>query len=167
MDKLRKKFSKIYDKNVDKIYRFVFLKVSSPERAEDITSKVFLRGWEAFQNEERKIKNPPAFLYKIARNLVIDFYRERDKAQIISTENLQMADSGQGLEEKAILNSDIEMVRNGLKNIKDEYQEVVVWYYLEGLSTKEIAKILDKSPGAVRVTVHRALKALKKEIEEA
>jgi len=167
MDKLRKKFSKIYDKNIDKIYRFVFLKVNSQERAEDITSQVFLRGWEVFQNEERKIKNPSAFLYKIARNLVIDFYRERDKAQIISTENLQMADSGQGLEEKAILNSDIEMVENGLKNIKDEYQEIIVWYYLEGLSTKEIAEILDKSPGAVRVTVHRALKALKKEIEEA
>ena len=51
-------------------------------------------------------------------------------------------------------------------NLKDEYQEVVIWHYIDDLSITEIAKMLKKSEGTVRVTLHRALKAVRKEIEE-
>ncbi len=167
MDRLKKKFSTIYDKNVEKIHRFVFLKVSSQGKAEDITSQVFLKGWQAFQEKGNSIKNPRAFLYQIARNSIVDFYRERDKAQTVSVDDIQLADSSQGIEEKMMLDSDAEIVKKGLRNIKSDYQEVIVLYYLEGLSVKEIASITERSPGAVRVSVHRALKALRKEIREA
>ena len=86
----KQKFSKIYNQHIEKIYRFIFLKVNSQERAEDLTSKTFLKGWEAFKNSgnssQNTIDNPRAFLYKIARNLVIDYYREKGRTQIISTE---------------------------------------------------------------------------------
>ena len=69
------------------------------------------------------------------------------------------------LEEKALLTSDLEQVKAALAYIKEEYREVVVWYYLDELQVPEIAKMLDKSEGTCRVLIHRALKALKNELK--
>jgi len=160
---LRKEFSKIYDQHINKIYRFIFLKVNSAEIAEDLTSETFLRGWGSFR-ENQKVENPSAFLYKIARNLIIDFYREKGKAQIVSSEGIKIIDPRINFEEKAALNSDLEQVRTALANLKDDYQDVIIYHYLNELSVPEIAKILDKSEGTVRVTIHRALNALKNEL---
>lgn len=163
MANIRKIFSKIYDSYVEKIYRFIFFKVSSKEIAEDLTSETFLRGWKTFKNEKNNIENPPAFLYKIARNLVIDYYREKGKFQVVSAENIALIDPRTNLEEKMITNSDLEMVKKALFNLKDEYQEAIIWYYLDGLSVSEIAKLLDRTEPATRVLISRALKTLKKE----
>jgi len=156
----RKIFSSIYDKYVNKIYRFIFIKVSSQEIAEDLCSETFLRGWQVFK-ERRDIENPPAFLYQIARNLIIDHYREKGKAKIVSAEYSQIIDPKTDLEEKAISSSDFDNIRQALAGLKEDYQTVIIWHYLDDLSVPEIAKILDKSEGAVRVSLHRALKTLK------
>lgn len=161
----RKIFSSIYDEYVNKIYRFIFIKVSSQEIAEDLCSETFLRGWQVFK-ERKDIENPPAFLYQIARNLVIDHYREKGKAKIVSAEYSQITDPKANLEEKAISSSDLDNIRTALVSLKEEYQDVIIWHYLDDLSSPEIAKILDKSEGAVRVMLHRALKALKGEINK-
>jgi len=162
---LRKEFSKIYDKYIDKIYRFVFLKVNSPEVAEDLTSETFLRGWQTFriQNSEFRIQNPPAFLYQIARNLVIDYYREKGKVQLVSAD-YRIIDPRINLEERANLNSELEEVKRGLAELKDEYQDVIIYRYLDELSVPEIAKVMQKSEGTVRVLLHRALNALRNEL---
>ena len=165
---LQQEFSKIYDQYINKIYRFIFLKVNSQEIAEDLTSETFLRGWRTFREEEKEINNPPAFLYQIARNLVIDFYREKGKAQIISTEYAQIYDFRENPEERALLSSDMEMVKRAIGNLKEDYQTAVICYYLDDLSAPEIAKIMNKPEGTVRVMLHRALKSLKGELcEEA
>ena len=156
----RKIFSSIYDKYVNKIYRFIFIKVSSQEIAEDLCSETFLRGWQVFK-ERRDIENPPAFLYQIARNLIIDHYREKGKAKIVSAEYSQITDPKTDLEEKAISSSDFDNIRQALADMKEDYQDVIIWHYLDDLSVPEIAKIFDKSEGAVRVMLHRALKSLK------
>jgi len=174
MDNLKKRFSQIFDKNIDKIYRFIFLKVSSPEIAEDLTSETFLKAWEAFQktqnpisSTQKEIKNPSAFLYKIARNLITDHYREKGKVQIISADYVRMFDPRTNLEEKAALTSDIDTIRLALSNLKEDYQDVIIWYYLNQFSISEIAQTLGKSEGAVRVMLHRALGALKNELNQS
>ncbi len=167
MSNQKKKFSKIYDKNVEKIYRFVFLKVSSQERAEDITSQVFTKGWESFRDGDKEIKNPSAFLYQIARNLVVDFYRQKGKAQIMSPEEAgDMSDPGIDLEKEANTDLEIEMVKKSLSSLKEDYKDVIILRYLDGFSTEEVAEVMGKSRGAVRVMLHRALKSLRKQIEE-
>ena len=82
MDKLRKQFSHIFDKHIDKIYRFIFLKVNSQDVAQDLTSETFLRCWEKYRQNQERIENINAFLYQIARILVIDHYREKGKNQV-------------------------------------------------------------------------------------
>ena len=164
MDNHQKNFSQLYDQYIDKIYRFVFLRVNSQEVAEDLTSETFLRGWRSFKDEEKKIINPSAFLYQIARNLVIDFYREKGKVQVFSAESTPINDPRINLEEKALLGSDIDTVKQAIGNLKEDYQAVVIWHYLDDLSVPEIANVMEKPEGTIRVMLHRALKALKKEL---
>ena len=167
MANLRKAFSKIYDQNIDKIYRFIFLKVNSQEIAQDLSSETFLRTWEKFkQGKGNPIQNPGAFLYRTARNLVIDHYREKGKAQVISADLAPIIDPREDLEEEAILKSDFDMIKTALSELKDDYQDVIVWHYLNDLPISEVSKLLDRSEEATRVLLHRALKSLKVEINK-
>jgi RNA polymerase sigma-70 factor (ECF subfamily) len=163
-DDSREQFSKIYDQYIEKIYRFVYLKVDSQETAQDLTSRVFLKGWEAYQRSQN-IKNPRAFLYKIARNIVIDYYRQKDKKKTVPIDVvLPIADSRNSVYDKAVLDADIESIKLSIQKLKKEYQDVIIWYYLEDMSAEQIAEVLDKSAGTVRVLIHRALESLKKEV---
>ncbi len=172
MPKPEKIFSKIYDQYINKIYRFIFLKVNSQEIAEDLCSETFLRGWEAFkksQNPETnpKIENPQAFLYQIARNLVIDHYREKGKVQLVSVDYNPIIDPRQNLDEKSLLDSDIEQIRLVLTGLKEDYQSVIIWHYLDDISVREIAQMMSRTEEATRVLLHRALGALRKRINSA
>jgi len=162
-------FGKIYDLYVSQIYRFIFFKVSNKEEAEDLTANVFLRTWQ-YINEmgAETIGNLQAFLYQVARNAVIDFYREKAQRGLTSSEDLkiELKDQGQNLAEKIQNSSMLEEVQDALQQLKDEYREVVILRFIEEMNVSETAKILGKSKGAVRVLLHRALKTLREILTE-
>jgi len=167
MDSLTEQFSQIYDQYIEKIYRFVYLKVNSQEVAQDITSKVFIKGWEAFNKQGADIKNPSAFLYQIAKNSVIDHYRAKGRTNIVSTDAVaELADAGKTIENKAILNADVDMVKTAIQKLKKDYQDVLIWHYLDDMPIGQIAEMIDKKEGTVRVMLHRGLKDLKGIIKE-
>ena len=168
MSNIEKNFSTLYDQYINKIYRFVFLKVNSEEVAQDICSEAFLRTWQSFKKagnpgHTRQIENPSAFLYQIARNLVVDHYREKGRTQFVSLQSLPIVDPNISIESKIAFNSDLEQVKTALANLNDDYQNLIIWHYLDDLSIPEVAGILNKQEGAVRVQLHRALKCLREE----
>jgi len=159
-------FTEAYDLYIDKIYRFVYFKISDPVEAEDLTSSVFLKTWNYVQqNSITDEKTLPALLYKIARNSVIDYYRKLSNENQISiegeNEGVDIEDSKQDLKKKFELDSDMENLREKLNQLKDEYREIIVLKYVDELSNTEIAEILGKSKGNVRILSFRALNALK------
>jgi len=158
-------FSKIYDLYVDKIYRFVYFKVSSIPEAEDITSQIFLKIWQlSLEGKIKAEKSFQAFLYKIARNTVIDYYRDlRNKRQTVSLEEAINTPDEKTVAQDKEMDKEIEKedLAEKIKKLKSEYQEIIILHYLNELSIKEIADILKKRKGNVRVILHRALKALK------
>jgi len=166
MPDARKTFSQIYDKYINKIYRFVFLKVNSQEIAEDLTSEAFSKTWVVFKENQDEIKNVRAFLYKTANNLIIDHYREKGRDRTISVENLSVIDPRQDLEKHVLLNSDMNNVRQALVHLKEDYQNVILWHYLDDLPMPEVSELLNRSEQATRVLLYRALKALKQKIEK-
>ncbi len=167
MDKrIKKQFSQLYDKNIQGIYRFIFFKVNSEELAQDLTSDVFMKAWEVFQRENNLIDNKRAFIYRIARNLVIDYYRIKDRTRTLPIEDIPLSERGKSLEESVLINSDMEMVKRKLLSINDNYRSVLSLYYIEELSIKEVSKIIKKSEGATRVLLHRAINSLKEKIRE-
>lgn len=158
-------YGEFYDLYVDKIYRFVFFKVNSVEDARDLTSEVFLKVWQ-YLKDDKKIKNLNAFVYMVARNAVIDFYRlksrKEENEEFITELHLGIADDGLLL--KQIGDAEVKEVLSALNKLKDEYREVIILYYLDQLSVKEISRVVGKTPGAVRVLIHRAINALKSSI---
>lgn len=161
-------YGRFYDLYIDKIYRFIFFKVNSIEDAKDLTSEVFLRTWQ-YIKEDKKIKNLNAFVYMVARNCIIDFYRSRSRKEeneeFVSESHFNIADK-QLIAERLGEDLEVSEVLQALTELKDEYREAIILHYLDELSTKEIAQILEKTPGAVRVLVFRALNALKEAINK-
>lgn len=155
-------FEKIYDFYVPKIFRFVFLKIGDKELAEDLTSETFIRFWKYIQSSEVRNESAEPVLYKIARNLIIDFYRKKE----IVTESLDdaviefVSDKSMDFLEKMINREEVEEMMESLKQIRDEYQEIIILRFVEDLTIEEISKITGKSQGSVRVLSHRAIKAL-------
>jgi len=165
MSDVKAQFSLIYDQYIERIYRFVYLKVSLKETAEDITSKVFTKAWEAYQKDSQSIQNMSAFLYRIARNMTVDHYRQKDRTKTVSFDNVpQVADHKTDIHQKAVINSELEQVKAALANIKEDYQDVIIWHYLEDMPTEQIAQLLGRPAGTVRVMLHRGLEMLKNEL---
>lgn len=158
-------FAKLYDNLAPQIYRFTLFKVKSPQEAEDITSEAFLKVWHYIHGGEVEIKSLRAFVYRVTRNLIVDYYRVR--AQRISLDSVPL----EAVEETiphdstmsatAELESDVALLYRTLLELKEEYREVLVLKYIDDLSTEEISEILHKNAGAVRTQLSRALSALR------
>ena len=162
-----KSFSELYKAFVDPIYRFIFFKVSNVEVAQDLTSEVFLRCWKDLnKNNSDAVKHFKPYCYKIARNLVIDYYRAgvyKKELQIDQYKNIL----GKKEIQKEIENKiEVEGLLNIIEILKESYKEIIVLKHIEQLSLSEISKIIDKSPVATRVLLHRANQALKREYEK-
>lgn len=160
-------FLELYDVNVGKIYRYIYFRVGSEEHAQDLTSEVFLKSWQYITqrsiDKRQPLKNPRAFFYQIARNLIIDFYRQKDKAPLSLEEiaDRPIADKTSGPKEIASISLDMVSVKKALLRLNDDYREIIIWRYLDELEIREIAEILDKREGAVRTLLSRALASLK------
>lgn len=160
-------FGELYDFYAPKIFRFIRLKVGSQVLAEDLSSESFLRIWEYLQGQGRRVEDSfQALLYKIARNLIVDHYKRKSSQEILMDDDFrEFLEKKPGKDEITSKEQATE-VHAALIYIKEEYQDVIIFYYIDELSVDEIAKILDKSQGAIRVLLHRALKSLKRALEK-
>ena len=175
-------FGELYDIYIDQIFRFIYFKVSTKEEAEDLSAEVFLKTWQHINDEEKKdIDNLKSFLYRTARNLVIDSYRQRKKnvqeSYTTHSEDNQdeskkrkqeemLTDTRKNPLEKLELHSDIAELKKAIEKLNNDYREAILLRYVEEMKMVEIAKIIDRSKGATRVLVHRAIQALKKIVEK-
>jgi len=170
-DKDKEAFSRVYDMYVRQIYRFIYFKVSDKEEAEDLTSAVFLKTWNYIANNNIvEYKNLKSLIYKIARNTIIDHYRKSNLRNNLTIDNpdlnLEVVDNKQDISKQIEVVSEFEELKDKLQELKDEYREVIVLRFINELTITEIAIILNKSKGNIRVLQHRALKALRELMSE-
>ena len=165
----REAFIEAYDLYVDQIYRFIYFKVSSSDEAHDLTSAVFLKTWNYIQtNSLKDVNTLRALIYKIARTSVIDHYRKNYQVDSIDRKDkeIDIPDERQDIKKQAEVSSDIQTVEEKLKELKGEYREVIILRFIDELTIKEIAEIVDKTRTNTRVLLHRATKALRELMEE-
>ncbi len=163
-----KQFLSLYDQHVGKIYRYIFFRVCSEELAQDLTSEVFLKSWQNLSGSSaKKLDNPRAFFYQVARNCVADYYRQKDKSPLSLEEiaDAAITDKSEAVSDKTMRELEMEEVMSALTKINQDYREVIVWRYLDEMEIKEISDILKRSEGAVRVLISRALASLKEAIK--
>lgn len=155
-------FGQIYKIYYRKIYRYLRINLNSQEAAEDLAQETFLKAWRSistfFAYSGGSLQ---AFLFRIARNLMIDLSREK-KEFPLDTEIESKDDFEEGLDRK----TNIETVQKALSKLEDEDKQLVILRFFEEMPHADIAQIIDSNEGAVRVKLHRILKKLKGIINE-
>lgn len=160
-------FIEAYDLYADDIYRFVFFKIGKTEDAKDLTSAIFLKVWNFAQSQGLdESKSLRAFIYKTARNSIIDYYRQQRESEVRLDDGENkfseiFTDEKQDLLLQAEFSSDIGLVRDALGKLKEEYRETIMMRFIDELSFVEIAEITGKSSGSIRIQAFRALRSLR------
>jgi RNA polymerase sigma-70 factor, ECF subfamily len=154
-------FTRLYDGYVERVYRYIYFRISDDIATEDLVSQVFLKAW---QNLDRyKIGGSPyiAWLYTIARNLVIDHYRSK-REMVPLEEAIALPSDLQSPDEEAQLHFDLEALRDALQFLTGDQQQVLVLKYIAGLPNENIAKLMNKREGTIRGLQMRGLQILAK-----
>ncbi len=155
-----KQFLDAYDELADVLFRHCYFRVSDRERARDIMQETFTRAWEYMVGggEIQKIKS---FLYRIANNLIIDYYRKRKES---SLDVLREAgfDIATGEHDKWSDAIDAKAVIQTLNALDVKYRDALIMRYIDDLSPGEIAAALQETENAVSVRIHRGLEKIKK-----
>ena len=154
-------FGELYSIYLDRIYRYVFYQVKDKMTAEDLTEEIFLKAWKAIGRYKQKKLAFSAWLYRIAHNYIIDYFRTR-RQHLVLEEATLAADSNpeQEAEEKLIQQE----LAEAISYLPPQQRQVIILKFIEGLDNREIAQIMQKRQGAVRVMQMRALMALRQKL---
>ncbi len=164
----RTAFTRLYDLHYDRIYRHVLYRVRSVQDAEDLSQQVFLQAWQAMGRYRATGAPFVAWLFTIAHNLTMSFYRHNKRVRRQEGDDAMELDRvvAEGdPEEQAEARVDQERVRAAIVRLRPEQQLVLSLRFLENLSHHDIAETLGKSDGAIRVIQHRALQELRRIME--
>lgn len=155
------KFSDLYNHYIDKIYKFIYYRVSDKNICEDIISDVFLKALENIKNFDLKRAYFSAWLYKIAYNSTVDYYRQKkDFTDIDSLWDL----GDDNFLKNFNNNSKIEEIKKYLENFSNSQKEIIIMRVWDDLSYKEISEITGKSEASLKMSVSRILSKLRKDI---
>lgn len=160
-------FGDIYDRLVVPIYRYVYYRVSRDE-AEDLTEVVFLKVWEKRQSYKKQKGNSfSSWVFRIAHNIVVDHYRENAKAEIVGLSEDLRSDRREN-DPEARLQGQFEQLElaAAIRKLPELQQQVIVLKFVNEFNNNEIAEVLEKTVGAVRVIQFRALARLKDLLEK-
>jgi RNA polymerase sigma-70 factor (ECF subfamily) len=153
-------FGDLYVHYLDDIYKYIFYRVGDEKRAEDLTERVFIRAWEAIEGYEPRGYPLSSWLYRIAHNAVVDYYRADKGEKPLDAVAFTLADDSLGPEETLIKKREVSNLLEAIAQLSEEKQRLIALRFVEGLSHAHVAQILGKSEGACRVIQHRALAAL-------
>ena len=158
-------WARLYEEYFPRIYRYIALRVQSQTEAEDLAEQVFLKALESSPSFKWRGAPISAWLFRIARNQVID-YRRTDKSKRTLPLNESLVSDTIDPERAAERDSDIRQLIQAVGQLTQAQRDVIELRFAGGLSTAEVAKILGKSIGAVRVLQHAALAALRGKLSD-
>lgn len=150
-------FGQLYDFYFEKIFRFVYYRVSHKETAEDLTEDVFVKAW--LRVSTVKPESFTGWLYSIAKNIVIDHYRQK-KVILDLTELEGILESDQNVSEETNTVMEQKLFMQMLRKLTPEQQIIIKLKFIEGLENDEISELIAKSEGSIRVAQHRAIQRL-------
>lgn len=151
-------FAEIYRRHVTNVYRYLFSRVENVDDAQDLTTQTFLAAKESIANYQRR-GSFAAWLMGIARHKATDSFRKR-KSPLPLTLVEQISSPESSVEEKIDRQFRLEIIARSLKNLTPERAEAISLRIFAGLSTVEVAQVMNKTEASVKMLVHRAVKDL-------
>ncbi len=158
-----KALAEIYDTHSPGMYRYAMRLLGDAALAEDCVAEAFARFLKSLQEGRGPREHLQAYLYRIAHNWIVDFYRKQEETSGLSDAVRSEADVP---EEEAAKRIRQAQMRNAILSLTPDQQQVISLKYLEDWSNEEIARALKKPVGAVKSIQHRALKSLQKMLME-
>jgi len=155
---IEREFLSAYDKYADEIFRYLYFRLPDRDTARDLSQEAFLRAWKSV-SEGKKVENVRAFLYRIARNLSVDFYRKKKEEHLE-----EVLGEGADIPDEVIQRDflEAEAVRALLLLIEEKQRDAITMRFLNELTIKEIAKATGVTETLVSVRIYRGLKKLRK-----
>jgi len=157
-------FSGLYEKYLPKVFSYVSYRVEEKEIAEDITSAIFEKAVAKYSSYDEKKAGFSTWIFTIARNAIIDYYRSRDKEQEYRKEaKIQIMVLSTSIEEEVARTEDIKKLKMCLKKLGEKEQEIITLKFSSEMNNREIAGVTGLSESNVGTILCRAIKKLRDE----
>ena len=158
-------FGALYERYVDRIYNYIYYRTNDVHEAEDLTARVFYRALGRIEDYDQRGAPFAAWLYRIAHNLVANWYRDRGRRKYVRLDDLvTLAEKGLGPHHQAEQNEEAQQLLKTMARLPAERQQLLILKFVDGLSNADIAKIMNRSEGAIKSLYHRTLIALRDDL---
>ncbi len=171
MESQEDRFLKAFEDYSDALFRHASIRISDRERSIDIVHDTFAKVW-SYVRAGHHIDSYRSFLYKVLNNLIIDEYRKRKEVSLDALLAQEGVDEGSFPElsestvEALAATIDGQRAFSLLGELPDEYREVIIMRFVDGLGPREISDLIEESENVVSVRIHRGLKLLRRRIED-
>jgi RNA polymerase sigma-70 factor (ECF subfamily) len=161
-------FGDLYERHAPAIFRYLYVHLNNLMDAEDLTCEVFMKAWQSLPKYNERGVPFLAFLFRIARNALVDHYRQNSRLEHKTLDDMD-GYKAEGMTEPVEIVSSLmehQQILRVLSKLKLDYQSVLTLRFISELSPEETAQVMKRSVGAIRVLQHRALTALREEIDK-
>ncbi|MBU3668834.1 MAG: RNA polymerase sigma factor [Candidatus Taylorbacteria bacterium] len=156
---LKKDFDQAYETHSDALFRYAFYKVSDKEKALDIVQDTFVRFWE-YLAADGEVLNTKSFLYRIATNAIIDYYRKKKEVSLDDMADIGFDPIDHDGHHRILRSADSKLALELVHKLDEEARAIILMKYVDDLTVKEIAEIFEQRENTISVRLHRALKDL-------
>jgi len=153
--------AEIYDRYAESIYRYAYRYVGNAELAEDLTSEVFLKLLQVLGTSRAPRQQLQGWLYRVARNLAIDWFRQQAKGAILSLNEDLTPEDGDSPSTRLELQQLQHDLREAISQLTPDQQQVIVLRFAEGRKIRDIGRLMGKSEGSVKLLQFRAINRLR------
>ncbi|MBN1148767.1 MAG: sigma-70 family RNA polymerase sigma factor [Anaerolineales bacterium] len=159
-------FGLLYERYVSRIYNYIYYRTGNTYDAEDLTERVFLRALRHIGGYNHRGLPFSAWLYRIAHNLVANWYRDRSRRKEVPLEEGLLATRQSSHPEHVLLRiEEQERLLRVIRRLPPDRQQLLILKFVDHLSNAEIGQIMGRSEGAVKSLYHRILLALRDDME--
>lgn len=172
LESQEERFLKAFEDYSDALFRHAAMRISNRERSIDVVHDTFTKVW-SYVRAGHEIDSYRSFLYKVLNNLIIDEYRKQKEVSLDALFEGEGVNEGSFPElsentvEALAATIDGRKAFELLKDLPEEYREVIVFRFVDGLGPREIGELIEETENVVSVRIHRALKLLRAKIEAA
>ena len=161
-------FTELYRTHLRDVYSYSYYRVGNHHDAEDLTEQTFLQAYRHFERAQRESDGRPLrpWLIRIAHNLAANYYRDRSRRPQTQLEDASVVSAPHDTEDLVEGREELEAVLEGVSRLPDDRREALIMRFALDMSNKEIARALDRSEGATKVLIHRAIKQLEQGLVE-
>jgi RNA polymerase sigma-70 factor, ECF subfamily len=166
--KLDRDFTELYKAHLRDVYSYSYYRIGNHHDAEDLTEQTFLQAYRHFERAQRESNGRPLrpWLIRIAHNLAANYYRDRSRRPVTQLDDAAVLTSPRGTEEMVEGREEVKEVLEGVSKLPDDRREALIMRFALGMDNKEIARAMDRSEGATKVLIHRAIKQLEQGLSD-